>query len=312
MVEILRDKHTKAACLKIDINKPWTIYAGDSIDTIDLTTPILKGKGNGVFPLDVSTSVRSYFRLNIDKQSIILADKHLPMAGGYNFRDMGGFKTLDSRRVKWGKLFRADELSNLTEEDVTYLGSIPITSIIDFRAISETRRSPDRYPSTVRFIHPLSITPGNLSSEGIQANLLKTNINIHMKQMNRLLVSEPACVKSFKAFFTIIQNRLSAPLIFHCSAGKDRTGMAAFLLLVALGVDEEVAKEDYLASKIYLADKYDAFIARYPKAEPLFTVKRQFIHAGISQMKKDNGSIENFLTRKLHVNIDKLRDMYLD
>lgn len=311
-VQILRDKYSKEASFEIKTAGVWKLYAGNTIDNIDLKIPILEGEEPGIFPLDVSTSARSYFKLITPDKEIFLAEKHLPMAGGYNFRDMGGFKTDSGKYVKWGKLFRADELSGLTDEDINYLSAIPITSIVDFRAISETRRSRDKLPSSVRFLHPLPITPGNLSSEGIQANLLKTNINIHMKQMNRLLVSEAACVKAYRIFFTIIQNSLSAPLIFHCSAGKDRTGMAAALLLFALGVDEETIKQDYLSSKIYLADKYDAFIAKYPKAEPIFTVKRTFIQAGINQIKREHGTIENFLTKTLRVDIEKIRQMYLE
>lgn len=310
--QIIRNKQTKAASLNIEADGYWELYAGSSLDTISRDNPILTGDGSGHFPLNVSTSIRIYFELVSDGRRMLLTERHLPMSGGYNFRDLGGFRTKEGRYTKWGKLFRADELSNLTEEDIKYLSSIPITSVIDFRAQSETKRSPDNLPNTVHFTYPIAITPGNLSTEGIQANLLKTNIDAHMKHMNRLLVSDPACVRAFRIFFAIVQNNLSAPLIFHCSAGKDRAGMAAALVLLSLGVDEETVMQDYLASKIYLSDKYDAFIAKYPRAESIFTVKRMFLQAGINQIKRDHGTVLNFLTKVLKVDIVRMRRLYLE
>lgn len=310
--QIIREKQTKAASLHIEAVGNWALYAGHTIETISHTHPILSGNGSGVFPLNVSNSIRIYFDLVAGDQKITLAERHLPMTGGYNFRDLGGFRTKEGRHIKWGKLFRADELSNLTEDDLKYLASIPITSVIDFRAQAEARRSPDRLPPTVHFTYPIAITPGNLSKEGIQANMLKTNIDTHMKHMNRLLVSDPVCVRAFRIFFAIVQNNLSAPLIFHCSAGKDRAGMAAALVLFALGVDEETVMEDYLASKIYLSDKYAAFIEKHPRAESIFTVKRMFLQAGINQIKRDHGSIMNFLTKELKVDIVRMRRIYLE
>jgi len=311
-VQIIRDKHSKAASLNIEIEGNWELYAGTSFDSINKATPILAGNGSGVFPLNVSTSIRIYFELVNNGMTLPLAERHLPMAGGYNFRDLGGFRTKEGRYTKWGKLFRADELSNLTDDDLKYLSSIPITSVIDFRAQNEAKRSPDRLPKTVHFTYPIAITPGNLSTEGIQANLLKTNIDTQMKYMNRLLVSDPACVRAFRIFFAIVQNNLSAPLIFHCSAGKDRAGMAAALVLFSLGVDEETVMGDYLSSKIYLSDKYDAFIAKYPRAESIFTVKKMFLQAGINQIKRDHGTILNYLTKVLKVDIVRMRRLYLD
>jgi len=310
--QILRDKYTKVASLIINIAGNWSLYAGHAVENINLNTPILSGNGSGIFPLNVSTSIRIYFMLKTESETRILSDRHLPMEGGYNFRDLGGFRTKEGRYTKWGKLFRADELSNLSQNDLKYLTSIPITSVIDFRAQAEARRSPDRLPPTVQFTYPIAITPGNLSTEGVQANLLKTNIDSHMKHMNRLLVSDPACVRAFRIFFAIVQNNLSAPLIFHCSAGKDRAGMAAALVLFSLGVDEETVMEDYLTSKIYLSDKYDAFIAKYPRAESIFTVKRMFLQAGINQIKREHGSIINFLTKVLKVDIVRMRRLYLE
>ena len=309
---VLRDKHTKEATLYVNIPYAWSIYAGDHLDHIDMTYPILTGDGAGVFSLPVNNRTRSYLRLVVGVHDVVLAERNLPITGGFNFRDLGGIELKGDRRIKWGKLFRADELTHLTEEDLEYLGGIPITSVIDFRAESEIKRSPDRLPPSAQFTYPIAITPGAMRTEGLQNGRGKNSFSDQMKQMNRLYVSDPACVRAYRVMFAVIQNNLSAPLIFHCTAGKDRTGMAAALILFALGASEETVIEEYMISKERIADKYKHFVERYPRAQPIFTVKRSYIKAGISQIKKEYGSINDFLTKTLKADIPRLRKLYLE
>lgn len=311
IANISRDKCTKVASLNIQTSEEWSVYAGGDISTIDMSQPILSGVGSGSFTLPVDNNARSYFRLAVGMYDTVLAEKILPVTGAFNFRDLGGIPVLDDRQVKWGKLFRADELTHLTDQDIEYLGSIPITSVIDFRAESEIKRAPDRLPTTARFTYPMAITPGAMRTDGI-AGRDKASFSNQMKQMNRLYVSDMACVRAYRIMFTIIQNNLSSPLVFHCSAGKDRTGMAAALVLFALGASEEAVIEDYMVSKTNIADKYTSLVKRYPRAEPIFTVRKSYILAGIDQMKKDHGSVMNFLTRVLKVDIPRLRRLYLE
>ncbi len=310
IASISRDKLTKVASLNINTTDEWSIFVGSDVETIDMAKPILTGKGAGVFELSVDLRKRSYFKLRVGMREAVLAERILPMTGAFNFRDLGGIKLADDRKVKWGKLFRADELTNLTEEDVEYLESISISSVIDFRAENEIKRAPDKLPKSARFKYPLAITPGAMRTDGAQSRGMASFSN-QMKQMNRLYVSDPACVRAYRIMFTVIQNNLSAPIVFHCSAGKDRTGMATALILFALGASEETVLEDYMLSKKHIGDKYTAMVEKYPRTAPIFTVKRTYLEAGIEQMKNDYGSIENFLTQELKVDIPRLRRIYL-
>lgn len=309
---IIRDKYTKEASLNITIANGWDIYAGSQVNSIDMAKPILSGHGSGIFSLPVDSSRRSYFRLVSGTRDTILAEKLLPMEGAFNFRDLGGLRLKDGRKVQWGKLFRADELTKLTDSDIHYLGSIPITSVIDFRAESEIKRAPDRLPQSAQFTYPITITPGALRTEGIQTNREEGSFSNQMKQMNRLYVSDPACIRAYRIMFTIIQNGLSAPVVLHCSAGKDRTGMGTALILFALGATEETVIEDYMLSKANIADKYKDLVEKYPRTQPIFTVKKSYLAAGIEQIKSDYGSINNFLTSVLKVDIPRIRRLYLE
>lgn len=310
-VKIDRDKNTKKATLKIDINQPWSLYAGSSVENIDLSKPILEGNKAGSYNLSINDSVRSYFKLVTPKSTMIVAETHLPMTGGYNFRDLGGIKTKDGRFVKWGKIIRSDDLNKLTEADLNYLSSIPVTNIVDFRSKEEINAAPDKLPNSLNEDYQLSISPGNLMAAAKLKNIGVDQVDDLMMELNRLLISDSTSIAKYKKFFELLQNEHDVPLIFHCSAGKDRTGMGAALTLFALGVDQDVIFDNYLASNYFLADKYSKYINENPNLKPFFEVKREFLQAGINMMNEKYGSVDNYLTKVLNVDLKKMKDMYL-
>ncbi len=310
-VSIVRDKETKSAQLDIQVDGEWTLYSGNSVDNIDFTKPLAKGEGSGTFPLNINDSVRSYFQLVTPHSKVILSETHLPMSGGYNFRDLGGIKTTDGKYVKWGKIFRSDDLHNLTDKDLQYLSSIPLISVVDFRSEEEIAKSPDKLPASVLKDYPYSITPGNLMGAKNLMELSTQQLDSAMMDMNILLVTDTAWINQYKKFFTLLQSEQDVPLMFHCSAGKDRTGMGATLILFSLGVDEDTILKDYLTSNLYLGDKYAEYILKYPNLKPLFEVKAEFLKAGIDRIKKDHRTVENYLKEVLGVDTDKMKSMYL-
>lgn len=309
--EITRDKQTKAASLHVQHDGAWKLYAGPSVDLIDFSKPLLEGEHAGHYAIPVTDSVRSYFQLTTDGGTSLLAERHLPMTGGYNFRDLGGYKTQDGNYVKWGKVFRSDDLHKLTEADIAYLDAIPIRSIVDFRSAQEIENAPDCYPETAKD-YALSISPGNLSDVAGVLEMSAQTADSSMRAVNRMLVTDPAAVARYRDYFVLLQNESTIPLMFHCTAGKDRTGMAAALFLYALGVDRETILEDYLASNRYLGDKYAALLNQYPALGPLLTVRREYLESGLDEIESEYGSIDEYLTETLNVDLKKMRDMYLD
>lgn len=309
-VEILRDKQTKAASIRIDKQEPVAVYAGRTVETIDFSSPIFEGGEPGVYPLDVPDSVRSYFQVVTPHGRAILAERHLPMTGGHNFRDLGGYRTVDGRYVKWGKILRSDDLHKLTPEDLAYLGSLPLVSVVDFRSAGEMAEAPDKIPATATG-YACSINPGNLMSAMGDELMLPGRADSLMREMNRLLVTDSAAIAQYVKLFELLQNEADVPLMFHCSAGKDRTGLGAALILSALGVDEETILSDYMLSNTYLAEKYAHYLAESPEMRALFTVDRSYLGTALEQMKKDHGTVENYLRDVLHVDIEKMRQLYL-
>ncbi|MCD8264868.1 MAG: tyrosine-protein phosphatase [Tannerellaceae bacterium] len=257
--------------------------------------------------------VRMYYQLDTRAGRAILAERHLPMRGGYNFRDLGGIRNKEGKYVKWGKLFRSDEMKDLTKEDVIYLNSIPLVTVVDFRSGEEIEESPDVLPDSVRAHYILSITPGNLgelSMQDITSLSAEQSIGI-MEAINRQFVTDPACIDQYKQFFSLLQNEENLLLLFHCTAGKDRTGIAAYLFLTCLNVEEKDILNDYLSSNMYLQDKYGAYIKQYPALAPLLEVKPEYLKAGIEAIRQNYGTTSHFLENYLMVDLKKMRDIYL-
>lgn len=170
----------------------------------------------------------------------------VPLEGGINFRDLGGYLTEDGREVRWRTLFRCGHLSNLTARDVQALQDWRVTHIHDFRRQEEQLRNPSQ-PLSARFYADYAISVGSLSRfwEYLGSGQLSA------ESAHQLVVdSYRTCVDDVaphygRLFRALLANEGNAT-IFHCAAGKDRTGMAAALILSALGVPRDVIVTDYL------------------------------------------------------------------
>ena len=310
---IVRDRSTRAASLEAGKDVRWRLFAGPVVRRIEFSRPIAEGEGRGTFPLTVPDSARSYFEIETDEGRAILAERRLPLSGAYNFRDLGGIAAQDGRRVKWGRIFRSDDLCGLTGADLEYLAAIPIVTVVDFRADDETEQCPDRLPSSVVQDRHLAISPGNLTKEARKLVTLDASaIDGMMEQIYLRLVSDKEYVKRYREFFALLQSEENTPLVFHCSAGKDRTGIAAALVLTALGVDMRTVMTGYLASNGYLESKYSEYIRQMPNLGALFGVKAGFLDAAFNRIRKDYGSADEFLRGELKVDIPRFRELYLD
>ena len=236
----------------------------------------------------------------------------LPLEGGFNFRDLGGYESTCGKTVKWGKVFRSDEMGQLTPADLDYLNNIPILTVVDFRSKDEIEAAPDKVPASVVNTYELTINPGNHSSIGDISKLSEANGEEFMKEINRAMVSNPEIIDIYKAFFAILQDEKQTSLIFHCTAGKDRTGLGAALFLVSLGVDEKIIFEDYLLSNQQLENKYKSITDRLPQLKSLFEVRPQYLQAAFDRIKEDHGSVEIFLRDVLDVDTELMKILYLE
>lgn len=254
-------------------------------------------------------------------------ERQLPLQGGRNFRDLGGYRAADGRTVKWGLLFRSGSMHGLTEADYRYLESRNIRTVCDFRDTHERANEPVNWPAA-----------------GGAPNVLSTEYVLDMHFMPpgdpkswtpeqtsaALAASYPQMLSAFNSQYRRMFAELlagHAPLAFNCSAGKDRTGIAAALLLTALGIPRATVIDDYLLTNRYLDPKSllpkpgAAGAPNSPLANvspqalaPMMSADRRYIEAAFAVIDAHAGGTEGYLHDELglsQTDLKRLRDIYL-
>jgi protein-tyrosine phosphatase len=250
----------------------------------------------------------------------------LPLEGANNFRDLGGYKTKDGNTVKWGQVYRSGQLSNLTLSDYTYLEKLQPKLLIDLRAKEERKRNPTRWqtdtsPELLEL--PIGgevqgwsdtlaqqIRAGNFTADDIRTILMTAYRTIPVK-----------ATAVYKTVFQRIVNPADRPVIIHCTAGKDRAGIGAALILSALGVPRETIMEDFmLTNQVSEIDKMlPSVTARFSKraggktidpedVRPLLEVEPEYLEAMFSVIEQNYGSVDDYLSDALGID-EKMRDL---
>ncbi|MFG3225219.1 tyrosine-protein phosphatase [Kitasatospora sp. NPDC048194] len=188
-----------------------------------------------------------------------LVGRSLGLRGALNARDLGGYRTADGRAVRGGAVLRSDGLNHLTADDLGPLGALGLRRVVDLRSAEEVREAgPDRLPEGVILHHAplwavdfdihltLRTALADRSARKQRALLGDGRAAAMMTGLYRWFVTDAGARESFAALLRLLAAPDGVPLLFHCSAGKDRTGWAAALVLTALGVDRETVLADYL------------------------------------------------------------------
>jgi Protein tyrosine/serine phosphatase len=231
----------------------------------------------------------------------------LPIEGAYNVRDMGGYNAADGKKVKWGMVFRSGDLNLLTENDLILLNSIQIKTFIDFRDSAEVVSAPDKTPASLVHAYHFPIEIGSIIEF---KKITEENVANVLVEGNRNLVRYNQ--DAYCQFFNVLQHKEEAPVLFHCSAGKDRAGLGAALFLSSLGVDKETIIEDYLLTNEYIKDKYARIIEENPIMQPLLEARREYIEAAFETIDKEFEGMDNYLTKNLGIDIKKMRELYTE
>ena len=125
-------------------------------------------------------------------------------------------------------------------------------------------------------------------------------------------VLDKTCQTQYKKFFDIIQHKNRTPILFHCTAGKDRTGFATAMILAALKVDFETILHDYMDSNFYLEQKYAHILKINPDYKYLIEVYPEYLEKSFEVIKRNFGTIENYLTDILGIDLQLMEELYLE
>ena len=237
----------------------------------------------------------------LDKSRII------DLEGACNTRDLGGFRTASGGTVKRGLIFRSDELSSLTGTGMVKLGGLGVKTIIDFRSRREVERSGENPLKGIGTLE-LSLDCGNL--ESVMDTVNETTGPKIMKLVNRSLVRENTEV--FREFFSLLASRENLPLLFHCAAGKDRTGFAAAMFLSSLGVSRGDIMNDYMLSTYGSGRKFGWLVERAPRLSSVVFVRPEYLAAAFDEIDALFGSVENYLTNELNIDLHGINGIYVE
>lgn len=271
---------------------------------------------------------------------------HVQLTGTSNFRDVGGYLTADGKRVRKGVLYRSDQLANLSRNDLATLSDLGLSRVYDLRSDEERDARPNRLPNGV----PASDSTGSASERAVRPTRVVAensvevvNLSVYYPpldrevsrrkivdgeveegEFHRLLVEQNrAFVTDYREqWATVIKGLTEAdslPSLIHCAEGKDRTGFAVAMVLLAVGVPEETVIEDYLLSNQFLNQRASTLSRlaavgsgfRVPASEvrPLLEVRREYLEAGLMTIKEIYGSNEAYLRDGLQIDEATLTEL---
>jgi protein-tyrosine phosphatase len=240
--------------------------------------------------------------------------RSLNLSGATNFRDLGGYRGRDGRTVRWRRLFRSDHLAGLSPQDLKTLGDIGLARAFDFRGLEERAATAYALPGVQQHALPIEPTVVQNMRALLDAGqtLTARDAVALMQQTYRAFVNDNA-----HRFAELFEHVLAddAPLVFHCTAGKDRTGFAAALLLSALEVPRPVVMEDFLLTNALYRRQHTTSQTDAPQEvlDVLWRVQAEFMEAALHAVDTDHGGMGRYL-EKLGVGRsarDRLAHLYL-
>lgn len=207
----------------------------------------------------------------------------LPFESVENFRELGGYRTEEGRFVRWGRFYRSARLSHLTEAETEQIASLGIRTLLDLRSGGEIEQHPDpELPDAdYRAISAILKMDGNEKDFDPAHLLTQTAEEMEQdeKDFMEIYRAMPFANRAYQWMFDQLLSE-KTPILFHCTAGKDRTGIGAALILLALGVPRKLIEEDYMLTNHCCRKNIDRLVDQYYcEGQPEF-VKRYLTAIG--------------------------------
>ena len=261
-------------------------------------------------------------------KNYVISTRLVNLDGTDNFRDCGGYETIEGRRVKWGLLYRSDQLSNISEKDVALLENMRLKTRVDYRSKSEATAAPNKEISGA---NTYSLDPNaktaQLAAGSIDDDENKSLLDLlkehrfyperygdpeeNMYKKYKKFIHSDSSKKAYRELIKLILDEHNLPLVQHCRGGKDRTGFGAAIVLLALGVRKEYVIYDETLTNQYRVEKNKRqmnLYKQYTKDEKTLTLlstlqqsKAIYMETAINEMKKTYGSVDSYLKDALGI-----------
>jgi protein-tyrosine phosphatase len=289
----------------------WTVTgACDQVDIAWVSTPesgelrhaLTVGAEAGTVVIDDVPSGLNYVsvRPSAGGDSVIAGERNLGLLGPCNFRDLGGYRGAGGATVRWGQVFRSDTLA-LQDADLEVFATLGVRAVYDLRSDRERETMPNRLPDGSDLVELVALISEDSAPPSLEA--LQADGESFLAVFYKHMLERSAA--GFGRILSGLADRSRLPAVFHCAAGKDRTGMVAALLLSTLGVDEDDILDDYeltslyrnperiAATKVRLENDYSvpaevvAGILRTP---------RWAMQSALAEIRERYGDVEGYLT----------------
>lgn len=226
-------------------------------------------------------------------------DRRIVLEAVHNFRDLGGYPTIDGRITKWRRIFRADGLQRLTSADLTNVKELDVRTVIDLRSADELSER-GTFPVDLHEVdfHHLPIIDATWDPDEAgetmhdEAEFLLAKYHLMLREGGRRVGRAIGLVSAVE----------SGAVVFHCAAGKDRTGIVAALLLAGLGVSDELIELDYAMSadaaqrvRTWVLEQAPEYLEQFSKVPPVFFAAHPDAIGGLLRdLREDHGSIREY------------------
>lgn len=262
---------------------------------------------------------RPYFYFIQNQDTLIVANRQIYFKDVINFRDIGGLKTKAGRTIKWGKIFRSDNLSEMKTREFDKLNNLHIGTIFDLRTAGEIKGKEDHLPGNIAYVHAPTIQDNAELLTQLRHKVLNGTLSEAQSMDLTLQLYRDNVSKNLPQLRQLVNQILDSeePVLYHCSAGKDRTGILTALILSILNVDREIILNEYMLSNHYRSAKIEKMLgqAKLLKVvkphlnlaviQNFMQVDKQYLNASFDLIDQQYGNIDGFIHDALGINEQK-------
>jgi protein tyrosine/serine phosphatase len=295
------------------------LYVSNTPDHFNMSEAALSediDKGVMTYITDDNLS-RKYFLLSFNDKLYLPvgSSRAIAMDSIQNFRDLGGYYNVrNNRSTRWGKIFRSGDLTAISNRDSSRLDNLGIKTIIDFRDEKKAANHPFKYSKAKILNFPVPFDDEESVEEKIlKGEMRKGDVQLYMQGIYLSFVDKYSA--SFAKALRIFLDKQNYPILISCDLGKDRVGFLTALLLAAADVSEETIREDFMLSNDYINIKHLSYLAHelntdsQEAATVLLTVNASSFDLAFNQIKKEYGTMDKYLSKKMHLTEKEQREI---